>query len=161
VSWNFKVDGTISLANTYRWTFTDEDGELIAVSRMATPSLIPSKEGKVGVTLVVDEGMASENALTCSGINVIEVGGYITIDQLYDYSGGEIASGNYVVNSCSDSYGNGTTWYIYTSPTDVASWISSVASVESDWGGYGMLNVTYPIYISIPEGQSLSVYDCW
>lgn len=161
VSWNFKVDGTISLANTYRWTFTDEDGELIAVSRMPTPSLIPSKEGKVKASLVVDEGMASENVLTCSEAYVIEKGAYIVVDEFRNYAQGELASGNYVVNGCSDSYGSGTTWYIYTSPTKVATWISSSVSVESDWGNGGMLYVTYPVYISIPEGESLIVSDCW
>ena len=161
VSWSFKVGDSVSSANTYRWVFTDENDELLATSTLARPSVTLNKEGKVKATLVVDEGRASENTMKCSDVNVMEEGSYIAIENLYDYSGREITSGNYVVNSCSGSYGSGTTWYIYTSPTEVATWISSSVSVESDWGNGGMLYVTYPVYISIPEGESLIVSDCW
>ena len=160
VSWSFKVGDSVSSANTYRWVFTDENDELLATSTLARPSVTLNKEGKVKATLVVDEGRASENTMKCSDVNVMEEGSYIAINVLRDYAEGELTSGNYIVSGCTSSY-PGSTWYIYTSPSEVVSWISSGASISSDWGDYGMLNVTYPVYISIPSGRSLSIYDCW
>ena len=160
VSWSFKVGDSVSSANTYRWVFTDENDELLATSTLARPSVTLNKEGKVKATLVVDEGRTSENTMKCSDVNVMEEGSYIAINVLRDYAEGELTSGNYIVSGCTSSY-PGSTWYIYTSPSEVVSWISSGASISSDWGDYGMLNVTYPVYISIPSGRSLSIDDCW
>ncbi len=71
VSWDLmSIESPVPTAQTYEWTFMDKDGKVISTSTQALPEMKLTEYGIIQSTLVLDKGLPTENALTCSDLNI-------------------------------------------------------------------------------------------
>jgi len=78
----------------------------------------------------------------------------------------QLSSGNYYIPSCPDAYRSTTEVYFNASTSGCESWFSEYERFNNFLPGYtdecnGYIVTTFPLYITVPAGQTLTLRQCF
>ena len=122
-----------------------------------------STMGYYSPTVVVENKDGTSVNVSCKRAVVKKNGnyGYLEVDYLSDIlEKNVLGSGSYIIKGCASGQ-SGDTWQVSSSTAEFMDYVeSSNVEIMSDWGTGGEFRVTYPVYMRIPDGKSVTI-RCW
>ena len=127
-----------------------------------------TSKGNYTASVTVTNTDNSSKTVSCSSISVEDTDDPYVETVFEEYL--TLTTGSYYIPNCPSNYGYTGTFSIQieqASSDDCLTWFDNQNAIR--WGGAGpwgvcagiVTNVQFPLYITIPTGQSMRLYHCW